>query len=455
MADVEALTDPLPAKSPRQRRIFYGWWIVVAGAGVQLLQNALLGQAYGAYVVLLRAEFGWSTTFLSGASALREAETGITGVFQGLLLDRFGPRSVARVGVITLAIGFMLFSRVQSPLGFYAAFSVMSIGGSMVGYLTMTFTVVHWFERRRATAISLTSAGFAIGGMAVPVVVIFLETFGWRPTAFFSGVVMLVVGLPLTQLLRHRPSDMGLAPDGDPYDPHLHSHASTVAAAATSTDFTLKEAMREPSFWWISFGHASALFVVSAMNVHLVSHLTASQGYSLGQASAVVFLMTLIFLIGTVSGGLLGDRINKRLLAVGCMAMHTAGLLLLSHAVNLPMIVAFTVLHGLAWGWRGPQMAAIRAEYFGRSAFGRILGVSNMIIIIGTISGPLIAGYVYDRTGNYRAGFDILAAIAAAGSIFFILARKPPPPARTRQIADAPPAPTIRGPEPILVGADP
>lgn len=443
MADADALTDPRPARSLRQGRVFYGWWIVVAGAGLQLLQNALLGQAYGAYVVLLRTEFGWSTTFLSGASALREAETGITGVFQGLLLDRFGPRRVARVGVVTLAIGFMLFSRVQAPWQFYAAFSVMSIGGSMVGYLTMTFTVVHWFERRRATAISLTSAGFALGGMAVPVVVIFLETFGWRWTAFFSGVVLLIVGLPLTQLLVHRPADRGLAPDGDPYDPHLHSHASSVAAAAAKNDFTLKEAMREPSFWWVSFGHAAALFIVSAMNVHLVSYLTQSQGYSLGQASAVVFLMTAIFLVGTISGGLIGDRVNKRLLAVGCMLMHTAGLLLLSHAVNLPMIVAFTVLHGLAWGWRGPQMAAIRAEYFGRTAFGRILGVSNMIIIIGTIAGPLIAGYLYDRTGNYRIGFDILAGIAAAGSIFFVLAKKPPPPRRTHPRSAGPFEPAI------------
>ncbi|MEP7215154.1 MAG: MFS transporter, partial [Anaerolineaceae bacterium] len=154
------------------------------------------------------------------------------------------------------------------------------------------------------------------------------------------------------------------------------------------------------------------------------------------------------------SGGIIGDRVNKRLLAVGCMAMHTAGLLLLSHAVNLPMIVAFTVLHGLAWGWRGPQMAAIRAEYFGRTAFGRILGVSNMIIIIGTIAGPLIAGYVYDQTGNYRVGFDILAAIAAAGSIFFILAKRPQPPARTRQAPPAQPAPTARRPGTLRVGPD-
>lgn len=425
MGEAEAAAVALPVERPR-KRIFYGWWIVLAGGGVQLLQSALLGQAYGAYVVLLREEFGWSRTLLSGASALREAESGITGPLQGVLLDRYGPRTVARSGVVILAIGFMLFSQVQSPLTFYGAFIVMSAGASLMGYLTITFTMVHWFERKRATAISLTTAGFALGGMAVPLVVLALEGWGWRSTAFLSGIVVLAVGLPLTQLLRHHPSEMGLAPDGD--DPETHAHRPGGAVVpATSDDFTLREALREPSFWWISLGHASALFVVSAMGVHLVSHLKESQGFSLGQASAVVFLMTLLFLVGTVSGGLLGDRINKRLLVVCCMAMHTAGLLILSHATNIEMVVAFTILHGLAWGWRGPQMAALRADYFGRTAFGKILGVSNMVIIVGTISGPLIAGLLYDQTGNYRVGFDILAAIAAAGSVFFVLAKKPVP----------------------------
>jgi sugar phosphate permease len=428
MAELESHGVGRPAHSSARPRVFYGWWIVVAGATVQFLQSALLGQAYGAYVVLLRDEFGWSKTLLSGASALREAESGVTGPLQGWLLDRFGPRRVARTGVVILAVGFMLFSRVQSPLTFYAAFIVMSIGASMMGYLTITFTVVHWFERRRATAISLTSAGFAIGGMAVPLTVLMLEWAGWRTTAFCSGLLVLAIGIPVTQLLRHQPADMGLRPDGD--EAPAHTSASGIPAAADA-DFTLGQALREPSFWWISLGHASALFVVSALGVHLVSHLKESQGYSLGQASTIVFLMTTLFLVGTVSGGLLGDRVNKRLLVVSCMAMHTAGLLLLSHATNLWMIVAFTVIHGLAWGWRGPQMAALRADYFGRSAFGMILGVSNMVIIVGTISGPLIAGLVYDQTGNYRVGFDILAAIAAAGSIFFVLARKPARPNAT------------------------
>ncbi|MCC7363586.1 MAG: MFS transporter [Dehalococcoidia bacterium] len=429
MADATPLAAAV-TEQPR-RKTFYGWWIVGAGAGIQLLQSALLGQAYGSYVVLLREEFGWSKTALAAASSLREMETGITGPFQGWLLDRLGPRVVARAGVLLFALGLMLFSQVQSLLTFYLTFVVMALGMSLMGYLTITFAVVQWFERKRATAISLSSAGFAIGGMVIPGVVFLLESFGWRWTAFASGVAVLVIGLPLTQVLRHRPSDYGLLPDGDPPAPRGAgvTRQGLGGANAGTRDHTLAEAMRTRAFWFIAMGHGSALFVVSAMNVHLVSHLKESLDYSLGEASTIVFLMTLLFLTGTVSGGLLGDRVNKRLLVVACMGMHAAGLVLLSHATGLAMVIAFALLHGLAWGWRGPQMAAIRADYFGPSSFGKILGVSNIVIIVGTISGPIIAGQVYDQTGNYRIGFDILAAIAALGSIFFILARRPARPA--------------------------
>jgi MFS family permease len=93
------------------------------------------------------------------------------------------------------------------------------------------------------------------------------------------------------------------------------------------------------------------------------------------------------------------------------------------------MIVAFALLHGTAWGLRGPFMQAIRADYFGVSAIGMILGLSFMIIVLGQIGGPMIAGVLADVTGNYRAGFTVLALLAGLGSAFFLLAKKPARPA--------------------------
>jgi MFS family permease len=103
---------------------------------------------------------------------------------------------------------------------------------------------------------------------------------------------------------------------------------------------------------------------------------------------------------------------------------------MLAYAVNLAMLVAFAVLHGAAWGLRGPFMQAIRADYFGRSAIGMILGLSFMIIVIGQVGGPMIAGILADLTGDYRLGFTVIALLAGLGSLFFILARKPKRPLR-------------------------
>jgi len=133
---------------------------------------------------------------------------------------------------------------------------------------------------------------------------------------------------------------------------------------------------------------------------------------------------------GVAIGWLIGDRFEKRLICAVCMLMHMAGLLLLTYATSVPMVLAFALLHGAAWGLRGPFMQAIRADYFGRSAIGMILGLSFMIIVIGQVGGPMIAGILADATGNYRAGFTILALLAGLGSLFFVMARRPARPLR-------------------------
>lgn len=425
----KASADRAEARRAIPDRLFYGWWMVLAGAGLQLIQGMVLGQAFGAYVVVLREEFGWSKTILSSASSLREMESGVMGPIQGWMLNRWGPRVICQLGLIIFAGGFVLFSRIQSIPEFLGAFLIMSVGASMSGYLTLTYSMVQWFERRRATALSLTAAGGAIGGILVRVTVLSMDTFGWRETALLSAVLLLVVGLPLSYVVRWRPTDHGLHVDGVAPDADAEVLGSGEIVAADGTrDFTLKEAMRTRQFWFVGFGHGSALFVVAALNVHLISHLKESLGFTLGFATTLSLTLPLLFLVGTLLGGPIGDRFSKRWLSVGCMWAHSIAIIGLAYVTTVPMVLAFATLHGLAWGLRGPQMAAIRADYFGRTHFATILGVSNALIIIGTISGPVIAGYVYDVTNSYRVGFTIVAALAAAGSLFFIMAPKPPRP---------------------------
>ena len=199
---------------------------------------------------------------------------------------------------------------------------------------------------------------------------------------------------------------------------------------AAGVDFTPREAMRTPALWYISIGHGSALLVVSAVSVHRVVHLTERLGYSLQQAAAVVAMMTVLQVVAQLGGGWAGDRFNKRAMVVGCMVAHATGMLLLASATTFSAVAAFALLHGLAWGIRGPLMSAIRADYFGSAAFGTITGISSVVVMFGMVGGPMIAGVLADRTGSYELGFRILAGMAALGSVFFVLARRPSPPRR-------------------------
>jgi len=408
--------------------VYYGWYIVSAAGGIQMLSGLLWMQSYGAYVVLLQDDFGWSSALVAGAFALTRIESGILGPLQGWLVDKYGPRAILRIGILIFGVGFMLFSQIESLIGFYATFALIAVGSSLGGFATVMVSLVNWFNRHRAKAVALSQIGYSFGGLSVPIIILCLEAFGWRTTALLSGVVVLVVGLPLVQVVRHRPGEIGETADGTLAD-NGDGNGSRVDFDA-SRDFTAREAMKTPAFWLISFGHASALLTVSAVSFHLVPHLKDGLGYTLPQAGLVVSLMTACQMAGQISGGYLGDKFDKRLICIGCMVAHAAGLLLVAHTASVVMVLAFALLHGLAWGTRGPLMVALRADYFGASSFGTIMGFSSLIVMLGMSTGPILAGYLHDVYGNYEIGFSVLAAGAFLGSFCFLAAVRPVPPAR-------------------------
>ena len=418
-----------------KKGLFYGWYMVAAGSGLQVLQSGLMTQSFGAYLAVLQAERGWSKAALSGAAALQQMESAILGPVLGWFIDRFGPQGMIRAGIVVFGIGLMLLSFTDSLLAFYGAFVVIALGASLCGFFPVNVALIHWFERWRARALSSLSLGIALGGISVPLVAWSLQTYGWRATAFASGIIAIVLGLPMAMVFRRRPEDHGLVADGI-VKPEIQQD-KVQTQGDNHRDFTAREALRTPAFWLLSLGHGFALLVVHAVSVHAIAHMHQGLGYSVAQASLVYTLLTLSQIGGVVIGWLIGDRYDKRLISGGCMLGHMAGLLLLTYAgtaagtaadaapASTPMVLAFAVLHGAAWGLRGPFMQALRADYFGRSAIGMILGLSVMIIVVGQVGGPMVAGILADATGNYRAGFTILALLAGVGSLFFFFARKP------------------------------
>jgi len=411
-----------------QGHLFYGWYIVGAAGGIQMLSGLLWMQSYGAYVVLLQQDFGWSKTMLAGAFALTRIESGILGPLQGWLVDKYGPRIILRIGIVIFGLGFILFSQINSILTFYLTFAMIAVGSSLGGFATLMVSIVNWFSRHRAKAISFSQLGYSLGGLAVPVVILCLEVYGWRFTAMLSGIVVLAIGLPLVQMVKHRPSETGDTIDGDA---SIETKPAEPGGSVfdPNRDFTAKQAMRTSSFWLISMGHACALLAVSSVMVHVVPHLTEGLGYSLSQAGLVVALMTGFQMLGQLAGGYLGDKFNKRFICICCMIAHAVGLISIAYASSFWMVMGFTILHGLAWGIRGPLMVALRADYFGPSSFGTIMGFSSLIVMLGMSSGPIVAGYLADLYGNYEIGFTVLAAGAFLGSFCFLAATPPKAPA--------------------------
>jgi MFS family permease len=402
-------------------KIFYGWRIATAGSALQFLQSLLLNSAFGAYVAVLVEERGWSKTALSGAAALKSTETAMLGPVLGWMVDRFGAQGIIRAGIVTFGIGFMLLSQIDTLMGFYAAFVVLALGASMCSNFPVSVAIIQWFEKDRARALSLCQFGYALGGIFVVLIATSIQVFGWRATAFGSGVAAIVLGWPLARVIRSRPEDHGETIDGLPPLPRTASRSGAPERRALTT----REALRTSAFWLISIGHALALLVVAAVNVHAITHVKEGLGYSLTQASLVFTLVTVGQFGGVMLGWALGDRYDKRLVSGACMLGHAGGLFLLTWAGGPWVLAVAALIHGIAWGLRGPFMQAMRADYFGRSSIGMIIGLSSLITVFGNIGGPMIAGAFADWTGNYRAGFTLLAGLAALGSLFFVLAKPP------------------------------
>lgn len=407
--------------------MFHGWWVVAGAMGMQAMQALLFFQSFGVYAPFWMAEFGWSRTTVSLIHSLHRTESGLLGPIHGWLLQRFGARRVVVGGMLLFGAGFVGLGLVRGLAQFVAAFMLMAVGASLCGFMSLMTMVVNWFERRRARAMALVGLGMSLGGLLVPALAWLLVTYGWRAVAIGSGVLYWLLAWPLSRVFVDDPESVGLRPDGD-------DGAARAGTEEGDGERPLKarEALRSREFWLISLGHSNALAIVGAVSVHFVIYVGEKLGLGVTTAAAMFTLITVCQICGQAAGGFLGDRFDKRWLAAGGMALHTLAMLVLVVAGSAAAVAVAAVLHGFAWGLRGPLMSAMRADYFGRKAFAMVMGYSSLIIMVGSVLGPLIVGLLTDLRGEYGLAFLALAAVGAAGVAAFLLL---PPARRAARVA--------------------
>jgi MFS family permease len=403
----------------QQSHIFYGWWIVFASAVGLFWTVPIAVYSFTVFMKPLMQEFHAGRAAISLAFTFQLFAGVITAPILGWLLDRYSARGLILLGTSVFGIVLLsnrAFSGTLSHL--YLLFIVMGVslhGGGPIPYGSV---ITRWFDKRRGLALGLMMLGIGLGAMVMPVVSQqLISRFGWRTSYQILGGVLIVIALPVVAvLLKERPQDLGLLPDGAPQR-ITATHGETVTAG-----FTAQEAWISGTFWLMALG----FFLVSATTQGCVVHLAAmlgDRGISPQAAALGSSVVGSAVLIARLGSGYLLDRVFGPSLAAVLFAGAALGIaLLLFGAPPVAFVGAFLV--GLGLGAEVDVIAYLAGRYFGLRAFGKIYSSLFAAFALAAALGPLIMGAGFDRTGSYRG---VLAAFLVANLLAaFLITRLGP-----------------------------
>jgi MFS family permease len=327
-------------------------------------------------------------------------------------------------------LGFVLMSRVNSLWAFYASYSlIVSLGMSAMLYMPAFAVLANWFVRKRSRAFSLLAVGAGIGGfICAPVASELVIKYGWRFTCLAIGITIWIVVLPLSLIVKTRPEDEGLLPDGDavPVTREKEEVADSVTEAPAATDeaeWTLGQAMATRTYWIL----AASFFFTSMAHGMIITHAVPSlEDIGIHPTKAAFLgmgLVTLLSIIGRLLFGWLGDFVVKRYLLMVSYSLCGLGIFALMNVRDVPSAFLYAALYGIGFGAGIPVRPALRGEYFGRKSFAKIQGFMAPITMVGSMSGPIIAGRVYDVTGSYDTSFFATGLLQFLGAVIIYFAR--------------------------------
>ncbi len=397
-------------------------WLVVVGG---VLMNLALGviYAWSVFVAPFDADFGWTRTQVSVVFTIAILSVGSWFVVAGFLQDRFGPRRVAAAGGILYALGFFLASQTESLLWLYITFGAIAGAGNGFGYAIPIPVCSKWFPDRRGLAIGLVVGGYGAGsGIYGPVArEVLIPSYGWQGTMQISAGLFLVMTLAAAWLLRNPPE--GYQPPTAPRAPAAGS-APPPAVAPAGRDFAPAEMVRTPTFYllWVAYclGSAAGLMVISQL-------------VPVGEAAGLGAAAGLGLTIGAI--GNTGGRVLSGWMSDTFGRLNTLRLMVLISAVALPVFYLFAgqvVLFYLlliviyyCYGTLLSVFASTCADFYGTRHMGVNYGLLFSAWGVAGIVGPVIAGRVYDATGDYRQAFFIAAGLAVVSLASLALARAP------------------------------
>ena len=415
---------------------FYGW-VIVAVVFVSMGIGVTARTAFSLLFPPILDEFRWDRAVTAGAFSFGFLVSAIMSPLLGRMMDRVGPRAVMELGVLLMAAGLLLAPLTAEPWHLYATLGVLVGGGSVcLGYSGQSLFLPNWFVRRRGLATGIAFAGVGVGSIVLlPSVQLVIENGGWRTACWTMGLLVLIVLAPINLLLRKRPEDMGLRPDGDaaPIASASTQPTNVVDPAWAAVDWTLGRAMRTTRFWWIALGYFCGLYAWYAVQVHQTKYLIEI-GFSPTVAAWALGLVSLLGIPGQIALGHISDRIGREWVwtagALGFAVCYLLLLLLQAFPSTALLYLMVATQGALGYGLTS-VFAAIVVEIFQGKHYGTIFGTLMLAAISGGAVGPWATGALFDAYGSYTVAFWI----GVAFSLLSVLAIWQASPRKVRAVA--------------------
>jgi MFS family permease len=400
---------------------FYGWVLVAIG----FLTMAVGVNARTAFSLLfppILHDFGGDSGVTAGIFSFGFLVSAVVTPFVGRLMDRRGPRPVVELGILAIAAGLLLAPLARAPWQLYLSLGALVGGGvNCLAYTGQSLYLTNWFVRRRGLALSIAFSGVGLGSVTLlPWFQSVIAHGGWRAACWALGLVVLLLLAPPNLLLRHRPEDIGLVPDGtEAKTPASDRSASVVDPRWAAIDWTLARALGTTRFWWIATGYFCGLFVWYAVQVHQTEYLI-DIGFSPDTAAWALGAVGLVAVPGQIALGHLSDRIGREWVwAIGNGGFVLCCLTLIAlrnHPLTTLLYLMVAAQGFLGYGLTS-VMGAIPAEIFEGRNFGSIFGTVMVAAILGGAAGPWVTGVLHDRFDTYLPAFSLAIVLSLASAV--------------------------------------
>jgi MFS family permease len=325
---------------------------------------------------------------------------------------------------VAILFGFanIAFGHVAGLTTLALAFGALRFLGQGSLALSANYLVSQWFSRKRGIALSLTALGFSVSmALHPPLAQWLIDQVGWRASWFWLGIMTWLLLVPMIAILiQNRPEDLGLVPDGEsPTD-----KGSIVRRDDMNVGLTLRAAIRTPTFWIIAIGLSSLSMLVTGMFFHQVS-VFSLQGLSAQTATRAFSISALVMVASMPVFGYLLDRLPPRRMFASALLIMSASLLALARVTDIPTMILFSVVFGLANAGLQSHYTFMWPRYFGRRHLGSIQGAAQTIGIIGASIGPLPMGIAFDLYGSYTGVLYLLAVLPIVCALMLAFVRPP------------------------------